>query len=805
MHHESYKRFIECSFFGYAYHKVILNDQGRPVDYEFIEVNAGFEKMTGLTAEKILGRKVTEVLPGIQDSSFDWIGFYGRIAVEQTEEEFEQYSEPLKRWYKVSAYSPKKHHFVTIIQDITSEKGSEVKLLESREQKAATLHSIGDGVVSCDKSGRIQDMNPAAENLTGWTLDESVGRPLEEVFNSVALKDRGKEENPVSRVLRQGLAVDQDRYSVLLSRNGGKITIKTSCSPIRDNTGGITGAVLVFRDVTREHTANLLTQKRLELHDYAAVHSLDELMTKVLDDAEEFVDSSIGFYHFVEKDQKTLSLQRWSTRSLQELCHMPGNKMHYSIDQAGVWVEAAQRKKTVIHNDYESMPDKKGLPEGHARVIREVVVPVIRDGRVVAIMGLGNKPTDYDEKDVEIISFFADVTWDLVKQKRTQEALQNSITEKNLAQQELQRNARNLEIKNAELDTARIKAQAANRAKSEFLANMSHEVRTPMNAVMGMSSLLLDTELTSRQKEYALSIQRNSESLLRLISDILDISRIEREKLSLDIDEFNLQSFLEQLASEFQPKARKKNLEFTFDAGPEINCIVSGDEQRIRQILANLLDNAIKFTPRGHVEFSAQILEEEKNPHSGGRNMVTLDFEVRDSGIGISEDKLDHIFEKFSQADSSSVREYGGTGLGLAVARQLALLMKGDIRVASKPDQGSSFRFTVTLPSLGTNESQSGREETRHQEPAASGQESDFIESGSTLDLAQAAALARETADLVDQDLDLAWNKMQQVLTLPLPRDLLAQAQKGAALLQAFDTDQARQELEALIAGMKAE
>lgn len=357
-------------------------------------------------------------------------------------------------------------------------------------------------------------------------------------------------------------------------------------------------------------------------------------------------------------------------------------------------------------------------------------------------------------------------------------------------------------------------AQSANRAKSEFLANMSHEVRTPMNAVMGMSSLLLDTELTSRQKEYALSIQRNSESLLHLISDILDNSRMESKKLTLDIAEFNLQSFLDQLASEFQDKARQKYLEFFFHPGPGLDLIVSGDEKRLRQILANLLDNAIKFTPRGHVQFSArasrsssaQTHGEEKNSHSGVQDMVTLDFEVRDTGIGISADKMDHIFENFSQVDSSFVRGFGGTGLGLAIARKLAGMMGGDIRVVSKPGEGSSFRFTVTMPKLRTNERHSRPDGSRLQKPPASGLEADYShQSSSTLDLTQAAALVRETADLVDQDLDLAWDKMQRILALPLPQDLRVQAQKGAALLQAFDTDLARQELETLIARMKSD
>ncbi|MFO7727003.1 MAG: PAS domain S-box protein, partial [Desulfonatronovibrio sp.] len=165
MHEESYKRFIECSFFGYAYHRIILNDQGRPKDYEFVEVNAGFEKMTGLKAENILGRRVTEVLPGIKESSFDWIGFFGKIAQEQTEDEFEQYSEPLKRWYKVSAYSPKKHHFVTIIQDITSEK--EYALQMER------FFSVNlDLLCIADTAGNFIKVNKEWENVLGFTVHE---------------------------------------------------------------------------------------------------------------------------------------------------------------------------------------------------------------------------------------------------------------------------------------------------------------------------------------------------------------------------------------------------------------------------------------------------------------------------------------------------------------------------------------------------------------------------------------------------------------------------------------------------------
>jgi len=211
-------------------------------------------------------------------------------------------------------------------------------------------------------------------------------------------------------------------HTVLLARDGTEVPIADSGAPIRDQAGNLTGVVLAFRDQTEERLTQRLIQTRLSLIEYAANHSLEALLTRALDEVGAFVDSPIGFYDVVEPDQKTVFLQQWSTRTLEEFCRADGRGAHYGLDQAGVWVDCVRERGPVVHNDYASLPHKKGLPEGHAEVVRELVVPVMRNDQVGAILGVGNKPAEYTQKDVEIVSLLADVTWEIVERKRADEA-----------------------------------------------------------------------------------------------------------------------------------------------------------------------------------------------------------------------------------------------------------------------------------------------------------------------------------------------------------------------------------------------
>jgi len=572
--------------------------------------------------------------------------------------------------------------YSSFVIDITDLKQTENALRESEEKFLSILNSIDDVIWSNSlQESKLIYISPSVEKIYGRTADEF--REHTTLWAECLHPD---DIQKASDVFRQFETEDSAEGEYRIIRPDGTVRwIAARIKILRDEQGAPLRQDGILRDITEQKQAEQMTQTRLSLIEYATTHSVDELLTHALDEICTLVDSPIGFFHFVDADQQTLILQQWSTDTLKKFCKTKAKGAHYPIDQAGVWVECVHAEKPVIHNDYASLPNRKGLPNGHADVVRELVVPVMRDKKIKAIFGVGNKPTDYMEQDVNTVSFLADVTWELVRRKQAEENI-------------LQTN-RQLEKTTIHAKKMAEQAKQANLAKSEFLANISHEIRTPMNGVIGMTGLLLESDLTNEQRDHAEVVRTSAGTLLTLINDILDYSKIEANMLEVESLDFDLTSMIADFTASMALSAHKKGLELLSNADADIPALLRGDPGRLRQVLTNLVGNAIKFTSHGEVAVKVSREPNDNNQASEENSAATvlLRFTVSDTGIGIPADTIDRLFEKFTQADSSTTRQYGGTGLGLAISKQMIELMGGKIGATSHVGKGSQFWFTLPL------------------------------------------------------------------------------------------------------------
>ncbi|MDD2542737.1 MAG: GAF domain-containing protein, partial [Desulfuromonadaceae bacterium] len=547
-------------------------------------------------------------------------------------------------------------------------KKMEEELRESNDYFKTVLMSANDGIVLQEAGGKLIVWNHTAERVFGITSRQA----YELSPASYDWKTYHEDETPfpgAEHPSMQTLASGKPCFNTIMKvvrKNGDFSWINVNTSPIfKDGGTSPSSVVITFSDITERKQAEKVLQSRIRISNFTFGHSLDELLTKVLDEAEDLTGSQIGFFHFVNDDQTTLLKQCWSTNSMSGLCTAEGKGTHCHLDQAGVWADCIRERKPLIHNSYESLPHRTGMPPGHTPVQRELIVPIFRNNLIVAVLGVGNKKADYIAQEITTLQYLANLAWDIVTRKRAEE----------------------------ELLQAKETAETASHAKSDFLATMSHEIRTPLSALMGNIELLEGSPLTPQQQEYLKDGKSASQMLLQVINDVLDFSKIEAGKLELANETFSVSLMGRQLVRMFSAVAQSKGLALIASLADDLPEYICGDQQRVRQIISNLLSNAIKFTEHGSISLEI-VCETADFPVGSDRSVLRI--VVRDTGLGIPLDKQDSIFESFTQVGDFNTRIASGTGLGLPICKRLLALMGGNITVTSLPGEGSVF--LVLLP-----------------------------------------------------------------------------------------------------------